>query len=103
MEQIKAILKQNNIAGTVILHTPGHSEFLNHVNTGYSCVTFEGDQLRIKTKGRSLQEVNDSVNMITHFAEVSGRLSLNYFDMLDMLKKHMDIDNEDGSTTSHTQ
>lgn len=31
MEQIKGILKDNDITGFVVLHSPGFSEYLNHV------------------------------------------------------------------------
>jgi hypothetical protein len=71
MEEIKAVLNKHDIAASVILHTPGFTEYLNHVDTSYSCVTIEGNKLRIQTKGRSHQHKTDSVNMVSHFAEVS--------------------------------
>lgn len=37
MEDIKKILHENDIAGFVVLHTPGFSEYLNRVDPSYSC------------------------------------------------------------------
>lgn len=102
MEEIKAILKKHDIAGSVVLHAPGFSEYLNHINTSYSCLKFEGDNLRFKTKGRPLEHINDTVNMISHLAETSLRVGRNYFDMKEALRNHMDIEEEKGRHTGHT-
>lgn len=111
MERIKAILKEYDIAASVILHTPGFSEYLIKVDASYSCAKFEGDFLRVKAK---LQEdfngdkaawnkkVEDTVNMITHFADVSGQNSLNMFQLIEVLKKKIDIENKPGNHSSHT-
>ena len=50
IEEIKQILKNNDIAGFVVIHTPGFSEFLNHVETSYSCAKVQGDEVRLKLK-----------------------------------------------------
>ena len=102
-EEIKAILIKYDIAGSIVLHSPGFSEYLNHISPSYSCLKFDGDNLRIKTKGYTKEQVRDTVNMITHFGDTCGRVAMNYFELKDKLKKHMDIYEDDGRHTSHTE
>lgn len=102
MEDIKSILKKYDIAGSIVLHTPGFSEYLNHIDTSYSCAKMENGGIRIRSKGRPKQHLADTVNMITHFSETSGMVAMQYFQIKDMLSKHIDIDETDGTHTSHT-
>lgn len=50
MEQIKDLLKENDIAGFVVLHTPGHSEYLNAVSPSYSCAYLQNGDLAFRLK-----------------------------------------------------
>jgi len=50
MEEIKAILAKNDIAGMVLLHTPGHGEYFIKVDPTYSCAFIENEKLRIRSK-----------------------------------------------------
>ncbi len=102
MEEIKSILKKHDIAGSIILHAPGFSEYLNHIDTSYSCATLENSGIRIRSKGRSKQDLTDTVNMVAHFGDTSGNVALQYFKIKDALSKHMDIEEDDGTHTSHT-
>lgn len=110
-EDIKKILKQYDIAGLVVLHTPGFSEFICQVSPSYSCVTLEGDHLRIKAKKTDYpnkkqwqQKVEDSANMLHLLGNVGGERSLTIME----LSKRVDdvIDAEHGTRgdnfTSHT-
>lgn len=36
MDEIKQVLKKHDIAGFVVLHTPGFTEYLNRVDPSYS-------------------------------------------------------------------
>lgn len=111
MERIKPILKEYDICATIVLHTPGFSEYLTKVDSAYSCAKFEGDFLRIKAK---LQEdfdgdkdawnekVTDTVNMIQHFADVSANTSMSMYDLLDKLKESVEIETTRGNNSSHT-
>ena len=111
MDRIKAILKEYDINATVCLHTPGFSELLMKVDASYSCAKIEGDVLRIKAK---LQEdfngdkeawnkkVADTVNMIVHFQDINGQLFMQADKAYEMLKKHIDIENDRGNISSHT-
>jgi hypothetical protein len=50
-EEIKDILRKHDIAGAVQLHTPGHGEFILHLNTSYSCAhLIEDGELHIYSK-----------------------------------------------------
>ena len=43
-EEIKEILKKHDIAGAVILHTPGHGEYFVQLNPSYSCAYMYNDK-----------------------------------------------------------
>lgn len=102
MDEIKQVLGRYDIAGSVVLHTPGFSEYLNHINTSYSCAKLESGGIRVRSKGRTRQDLSDTVNMITHFGEVSAMVALQFLELKDELAKHMDIDETNGNHTSHT-
>lgn len=110
MEQIKTILKENDIAGFVVLHTtPNHSEYLNYISPSYSCAKFEFSNIRFTAKVSELgkekahQQLTDTYNMITHFADVIGMHALNYMEIKDALKKKLGGEDGDSSHTSHSQ
>lgn len=80
MEEIKEILSKHDIGAMVVLHTPGHSEFLMNVSPSYSCATFIDDNLRVKTnleidfKGdidARTKKVTDTANMLHHLASTT--------------------------------
>ncbi len=109
MEQIKDILKENDIAGFVVLHTPGHSEYLNHVTTSYSCATVLPEGVRLRLKGsevgkeKAQQLANDTFNMITHMSRAISENAMLYIDCHEQLKKKWDGIEFDGGHTSHDQ
>lgn len=110
MEEIKAVLNKHDIAGFVILHTPGHSEYLNHCTTSYSCatVTPEGVRLRLKEaevgKEKARQIANDTCNMVIHFAKHLAANAMFYMDTEEMLRKKFDVEDLGGDEhTSHQQ
>lgn len=110
MERIKAILKEYDIAGSVVLHTPGFSEYFLKINPSYSCAKQEGDGLRIVAKLSDFngdkqardKKLEDTVNMISHLADTNGATSLQMYNVMDELKKHLDIDSDKGNFSSHT-
>lgn len=109
MERIKAILKEYDIAGTIVLHTPGFSEYLLKIDPSYSVAKIEGEGLKIKANladysGDKIardKALNDTVNLTSHFADINGMVAINMIDVLDELKKHMDIESFDGGHSSH--
>jgi hypothetical protein len=109
MEEIKDILNKNDIAGFIVLHTPGYSEYLNHVQTSYSCATVlpEGVRLRLKQsevgKEKAMQLANDTYNMVTHLTNAIAANAEMYLDCHEQLKKKWDGKSFDGGHTSHSQ
>lgn len=109
MEQIKAILKENDISGFVVLHTPGHSEYLNHLETSYSCAKVfpEGVRLRLKEtevgREKAMRLAKETYNQIHHFTEVICKHAMLYMNADEALKEKFDVDFEDGGETSHQQ
>ena len=111
MERINAILKEYDIAACIALHTPGFSEYLVKVDASYSCAKFEGDFLRIKAnlqedfdgdKVAQNKKVTDTVNMITHFAEVNSNTALGMNKMLLKLNETFIIETTGNGHSSHT-
>lgn len=111
MDRIKAVLKEYDIAGTVVLHTPGFSEFLLKLDPSYSIAELKGDTIKIKAKKEDFNgdvkardaALSDTVNMITHFADTNGMVALNMMQVMDMLKKEIDIETNRGNISSHTE
>ncbi len=111
MERIKAILKEYDLGASIVLHTPGFSEFLLKVDPSYSCVKTNGDEIRIKTRlqedyngDKKLRDkaIEDSVNMIGHFGDVNGKTALMFFELMDRIKKEIDVEETGGNMSSHT-
>ena len=115
MEEIKAVLDKHDIAGSIVLHTPGHGEFLMKINPSYSCAFIDhlpGGQQGIRFRSR-LQEDHqgdaakrhkaqeDTANMFDIMSSAVGQEALKYMDAMDLLKEHLDITSTDGGSSSH--
>lgn len=109
MEQIKGILNENDIAAFVVLHTPGYSEYLNHVKTSYSCATVMPDGIRLRLKAaevgkdRAKELADGTFNMITHLTNAIAANAELYLDCHELLKQKWDGRSTDGGHTSHEQ
>jgi hypothetical protein len=110
MEQIKALLKENDVAGFVVLHTPGHSEYLNHLETSFSCakiISHEGIRFKLSSKEvgkeRAKLIAEGTYNMITHLADTVSMNAACYIDAHKFLKEHWNGEEFGGNHTSHNQ
>jgi hypothetical protein len=109
IEEIKKILNENDIAGFVVLHTPGHSEYLNHVTTSYSCATVTPEGVRLRLKGsevgkeRAKELADGTYNMITHLTQAIASNAEMYISCHEQLKDKWGGDDNGGSHTSHNQ
>lgn len=115
MEEIKAITKKYDIAAAVVLSDGTcFSEFLNKVEASWSGAflqhTPQGEMIRYRIKSSEMGKekaekvTGDTYRMIEHFADVLGRNSLVYFQLLDMLKEYIEVvKTDDGSITGHAQ
>ncbi len=108
-EEIKEILSRYDIAGLITLHTPGHAEFINEVSPSYSCLTITEDMARVKTKRADFatkqeweQKINDTVNMVGLFRDMSARHFSMHDEIFSMLEKVVEIEQNDGGFTSNT-
>lgn len=88
--QIQQLLRDNDVAGYVVLHTPGFSEYLIEITPSYSCIEwnalknsciikgklehYDGDRLE-----RELR-LTDTINMLRHFADVVGPHALQFIE-----------------------
>jgi hypothetical protein len=79
-EEIKEVLRRHDVAAALALHTPGHGEFVLHLNPSYSCVfMYEDDAIRINSKlenyaspEEQLQHQTNSSNMLRVLMELSA-------------------------------
>lgn len=79
-EEIKEILKKHDIAGAFALHTPGHGEFVLHLNPSYSCayqvedgkVNLYAKIADFKTPEEQQQKVADTSNMLKVLTDLSA-------------------------------
>jgi ribonuclease HII len=82
MEEIKATISKYDIAAIVIIHTPGHSEYLQKIDPSYSCASFEQGGLKLVAKASELgkekrdQLLTDTANMFKLFEINSGRIAM---------------------------
>lgn len=61
-EEIKDVLRKYDVAASIVLHTPGHGEFLNHILTSYSCAyQYEDDSIRFYSKKEDYSSVEEQV------------------------------------------
>lgn len=110
MEEIKTILKRHDIAGMVVLHTPGHSEYLNHISPTYSCAKQEGDMIRFRAKKEDFhnnaelrdQCIADTSNMFSLISEVGSQNILGLLNVSEKFDKIINAEHGDSSHTSHT-
>jgi hypothetical protein len=112
MEEMKAIIKKYDIAALIILHTPGDSECLNAITPSYSCMKWNGDELRIRAKlkedfngdKKAMQEkLQATSNMLRLLSEVGGIQLLALMKTSDFVDKLLGSTHTDGGHSSHTE
>lgn len=110
MNEIKEILKRHDIAGVVVLHTPGNSEYLNEISPTYSCAKQEGDTIRFRAKKADFKNsaelrdqcIADTSNMFSCLSDVLARNTLGLLDVSEQFDKIVDAEHGDNNHTSHT-
>lgn len=108
MEEIKAILDQYDIAGAVILHTPGFTEYLNKIDPSYSCAKMDGDAFRIKNTHIKDEEekkkfTRDTLNMLHCLSEGAGMVALNLITVSEIADSKFDVNHFGGGHTSNQE
>lgn len=111
MKQIQIILKQNDVAGILLLHSPGFGEHLVNINTSYSCAKIEGDNLRVKAKlqedfqgnkTKQVQVLTDTCNMFAILRDMNFPILQGINDMSKKMDDLLEASHTGGNDTSHT-
>ncbi|MBS1684746.1 MAG: hypothetical protein JSS76_08330 [Bacteroidetes bacterium] len=111
--QIQEILKEHNVAGMIVLHTPGFCEYLNFIEPDYSCASWDhiGGGLKLKAKlkhfdgdaQRRNQRVADTLNMLRSLSVVGMQQGLNIAEISAWADKTYGADHNEGDHTSHIE
>ena len=59
--EIEAVLKKHDLAGAVVLHTPGMSEFFYDISPSYSCVRIDEAAKTVHVKSKLADYGGDAV------------------------------------------
>lgn len=113
MEQIKKLLKDNDIAGVVVLHTPGHCEYLQEITPNYSCAEIMPQNNGIIIKGKLLhyggdaakrdKKLSETANMLSLLSITTMQIGLNLGEVSAQADKVWNIEHGGGGHTSHNQ
>jgi hypothetical protein len=108
MEEIKSILKKHDITGLAVIHTPGFSEYLLHVEASYSCMKFDGRRLGVKTNDinknpAEFKKLTDTCNMLVHFSDIGLHVLSGVEGLLERLKEKVEIVEGEGKITGHDE
>ncbi len=110
IREIEGVLARHDIAGLIVLHTPGNTEYLLKLNPSYSCCKVEGEGLRIKAskddygsaEKRDLA-IKDTSNMLSALAETTGIQAMMLYKVSDSLDEIVGADHTSGHTSHNTQ
>jgi hypothetical protein len=114
MEEIREILDKHDIAAYVALHTPGHGEFLMHLNPSYSCVQLDeatgGARIRsrlqedhngdVKAHEKMLQ---DTANMLEVLSTVTGQNAMQLIKLSEIADEAMGAEHTKGGFSSQQE
>ncbi len=109
-EEMIQVLKKFDIAGNIVLHTPGHSEYILHITPSYSCAWLENDNIRFRARKQDYnrnaairdQKIADTLNMLRLLSDTAGKNALALMNVADQFDKITDAEHEDDQHTSHT-
>ena len=109
--EIEKILIKYDIAGTFVIHTLWFSEYMNKLNTSYSCVKNTVEGVRIKatkelygSAEKRDQALKDTTNMLHHLSSVTGNNALMLIELSDKMDEITDAEHFGGGhSSSQTQ
>lgn len=108
-EEIKAILKKHDIAASIVLHTPGHSEFVLEITPTYSCAKLNHDNIHFKAKKADFndelkrqQTISDTANMMSLLSEVTAKNAMMLIQVSEQFDKIVGAEHGGSNFTSHT-
>lgn len=111
-EQIKSILKEHDIGASIVLHTPGHSEYLMEISPSYSCAFIDPVQHAVRVRTRLQEDYNgdaaarnkaqeDTVNMFHCLLECTGMHAIQFMEIDKMLATKFKPEHTGGGHSSH--
>lgn len=114
MEEINAILDKNDIAGIIILHTPGYAELNAKINPSYSCASFEtvpgkGTGIRIKGKRerdfggdkvKQHESLKNTSNMLYNLGTIGSQTIMGILEVSNHLDAKLGAEHTGGGFTS---
>lgn len=109
IQEIKVILSREDIAGVIILHEPGFSEFLVKIDPTYSCAKIQDGQLKVKSKKEDFKEnpamrqrvVQNTSNMLNMLGTNGGHCILPIMEMSNKVDKLIEAEHGKGYFSSH--
>lgn len=108
-EEIKEILKRYDIAASVVLHTPGFSEFVLEVSPSYSCAKPFNGGIHFKAKKSDYDDlalwhktIQDTSNMMHLISTVTAENAMRLINVSEQLDKLTSAEHDEGEFTSHT-
>lgn len=109
INEMRGILSKHDIAGLIVLHTPGHSEYLLKIDPSYSCAKLEGDGVRLQAKKKDFptieawtKRVSDTSNMLNLLFEVGGHNVMGLSNVSDTLDNIVGAEHTEGGHTTET-
>ena len=106
MKQIKAVLDEHDIAGSVVLHTPGFGEHFIKLDPSYSAMKIKDEALHIRVKEaevgkkKAKQLATDTANMANILTTLTGKHAMMLIHAEETLEKNLDIQHGKGGYTS---
>ena len=109
-EEIKEILSKYDIAANVVLHTPGHSEYLLHITPTYSAAWLENNLVRFRAKSADYngnvavrnQKIADTLNMLHLLSQTAGKNALALMEVSRQFDEIVGAEHGDEGFTAHT-
>lgn len=111
-EEILAVLDKYDIAGAVVLHSPGFGEHFMKIDPSYSCAFFDNSPgvtgIRVRARlqedfqGDALKRhkaAEDTANMFDMFSHLIGQQALYAIETFKLLKTKLDISSSSGNHT----
>lgn len=110
MEEIKTLLRKEDIAGIVVIHEPGFSEYVHVLQPSYSCVVIKPDAIgfemakkHFKTEHDRKSKLTNTSNMMEHLSKITGQIAMNLLDASASLYKVLGAEHFGGGHTSDDQ
>lgn len=111
--EIKKILEEYDINGSVFLHTPGFSEYLHKINASYSCANLKQGELvfdhgtRFTKPDKQMARVRDTLNFL-ELARITTTATAQNYQMAAKIfhkwaRQHYDITHGDAEHTSQDE